>query len=359
MHSMFSGSISGSIRVSSGQFADLKVGDVISVRVIKRLIGNKWAVGIRGRTFPAFSDIELRPGSTIKAFVQGTGGKIVLQIREIVAEARGEPSPIVGEGSGLRLIRSALLQSALQRPVSNSKISISAQTAKKLNKLFARLTAKKRKAGFRISGGIAEVAEKGLDPSSPGVEAVLSILSLIDQEGETGRHYRQNRETKSSDEESFNDLKRMVKHRLSKRESNPEQYHLLQLFNHLALSDETWIVSPYRFRGGGETYSGLIKVLLDTRRHLIKRIVLDVARGESIVSFLLTAERGAEKPLHMSVYCSETGLRESIKKKFPDLVSILQNHGVECDDSIYKDEEFDGFSASWERGTQSGVSILT
>ncbi len=360
MDRMFSGRISGSIRISSGQFTDLKAGDVVSVRVIKRLIGNKWAVGIKGRTFPAISDIELSPGSTIRAFVKGTGSKIILQLRGIAAESWAGSSPIGEEESALRLIRSALLQAALQRAFSNTKTTISEKVAKKLNKLFVKLTAKKRRAGSRIAGSIAEVSEKGWDPSSPGVEAMLSILSLIGQEGESGSYSGGHQGSDSLNEESFQNLKRMIKYRLSKKESNPKQYHLLQLFNHLALSNETWIVTPFRFHGVGETYNGLIKVLLDTKRHLVKRFVLDVARGESIISFLFNLQ---DKPLgkstHMSIYCSETGLRESIKKKFPDLVSILQNHGVECDDSIYKDGEFDGFSAPWERGTHSGVSIVT
>jgi hypothetical protein len=148
----------------------------------------------------------------------------------------------------------------------------------------------------------------------------------------------------------------MVKDRINRKETNPERYHSLQLFNHLATSDETWIISPYRFFTEKGTYHGTIKVLLDTSEHRVKRLVLDVKTGESTVSFLLQHSR---KKLKMSVYCSESGLSAILTKKIADLVSILQNHGVECDDSIYKDEEFDGFSAPWERETYNGVSIVT
>ncbi len=350
MDSMFSGSISGSLRISNRQIVDLKTGDTVSVHVIKRLIGSKWAVGIMGRTFPALSDVELLPGSTIKASVRRTGVKFVLQINEIVADtaegtfkSRGNMSP------ALRFIHSALLQVALQRSLSKSKVSIPIGTAKQINRLFKRLTRKKSKSAMRIARSISAVVEKGLDPTSTGLEAVLSVLSLIGQEGERDSSHRRR-------QHAYDGLRRMVKDRINGKESNPERYHPLQLFNHLVISEETWVISPYRFFTREGTYHGLIKVLLDTKRQSVKRLVLDVKTGESIVSFLLQQSR---KKMRMSVFCSDSGLNTLLTKKISDLVSILQNHGVECDDSIYSEEEFDGFSAPWERETYNGVSIVT
>ena len=202
---------------------------------------------------------------------------------------------------------------------------------------------------MRIARSISAVMEKGLDPTSTGLEAVLSILSLIGQEGKQGSSHR--RRQKGSD-----GLTRMVKDRINRKENNSERYHPLQLFNHLVISDETWVISPYRFFTGKGTYHGLIKVLLDTKGQRVKRLVLDVKTGESIVSFLLQQSR---KKMRMSVFCSDSGLNVLLTKKISDLVSILQNHGVECDDIIYNEEEFDGFSAPWERETYNGVSIVT
>ena len=357
MDSMFSGSISGSIRISNRQTVDLRAGDAVTVHVIKRLIGNKWAVGIKGRTFPALSDVELLPGSTIKASVSRAGSKFVLHINEIISnsaegtlKSRGEMSP------ALRFIHSALLQAALQRSLSKSTTAIPMGTAKQINRLFKRLTRKKSKSEMRIARSISAVVEKGLDPTSTGLEAVLSVLSLIGQEGERGGRHRRRQGYYNSEDRASAGLRRMVKNRINGKENNPERYHPLQLFNHLAISDETWIISPYRFFTGESTYHGLIKILLDTKRHRVKRLVLDVKTGESIVSFLLQQSR---KKMRMSVYCSESGLNALMTKKIRGLVSILQNHGVECDDSIYEEEEFDGFSAPWERETYNGVSIVT
>ena len=349
MGSMLSGSISGSLHISNRQIVELRAGDAVSVHVIKRLIGNKWAVGIMGRTFPALSDVELLPGSTIKASVCRTGSKFVLRINEIISDSaegtlksHGNLSPV------LRFIHSALLQAALERSLSKSKALIPIGTAKQINRLFKRLTGKKNKSGMRIARSISAIVEKGLDPTSTGLEAVLSVLSLIGQEGERGSSHRH--------KHASDGLRRMVKDRINGKENNPERYHPLQLFNHLAISDETWVISPYRFFTGQGTYDGLIKVLLDTTGHRMKRLVLDVKTGEGIVSFVL---RQSRKKMRMSVYCSDSGLNALITQKISDLVSILQNHGIECDDSIYKEEEFDGFSAPWERETYNGVSIVT
>ena len=70
-------------------------------------------------------------------------------------------------------------------------------------------------------------------------------------------------------------------------------------------------------------------------------MILDVRQKEEIWSFLLRREKTKMK----LVLCSNNAsIRKSIRKKISSLLSKLQNHGVEIDDSIYDEGEFDGFS---------------
>ncbi len=58
----------------------IRSGDFVSVKVIKRLTGNKWAVGIRGRVIPAFSRVNLASGQLLRALVTIQQGRITLKM---------------------------------------------------------------------------------------------------------------------------------------------------------------------------------------------------------------------------------------------------------------------------------------
>jgi hypothetical protein len=347
---MFSGNISDKIHLSNRSTLDLRSGDIISVHVIKRLIGNKWAIGIQGRTFPAISDVDLKPGSRIRALVRSAGTKLTLQIKGLLPDSPAKPMEIGEEVSPLnRWIHSAVLQSVLQRALAGNKASISPSIARKINRLFKKLSAEEKKKELRIARSIAALVEKGFDPGSRGLEGVVKILSLIEQEYEGENSGRPSRKPPE-------ELTRLLKRRMNERENRADKYHPLHLFNHLRNSDETWVFVPYRFATETNTYYGLIKLLLNMNRNNVKRLVLDVVVQDGITSFLLIPDRDR---IRLSIYCEDPSLQVAIRKKISELTSKLQNHGVECDDSIYEEAGFDGFFAPWEGETFQGVSIVT
>jgi hypothetical protein len=78
----------GSIQVSARPGLGLKAGDVVTLHVLKRLAGDKWAVGLKGHVLPARTGLDLSPGSTLKARVQSASGRIVFVLD------RGTASPL-------------------------------------------------------------------------------------------------------------------------------------------------------------------------------------------------------------------------------------------------------------------------
>jgi len=93
----------------------LRSGDSVLVTVIKRLTGNKWAVGIRGRVLPAFSEVELTPGQRLRALVGIRHGRITLKIsgqatdaiQDLIVRQGLQPSQLV-ESIVTAFLRSAL-----------------------------------------------------------------------------------------------------------------------------------------------------------------------------------------------------------------------------------------------------------
>jgi hypothetical protein len=68
------------IRLNAGFQGKLKSGDFVYLSVIKKLAPNKWAIGIMGKTVPAYSDVELKSGDIIRAQALISGNKSFLSV---------------------------------------------------------------------------------------------------------------------------------------------------------------------------------------------------------------------------------------------------------------------------------------
>ncbi len=68
------------IRIDAKPGLPLQAGEYVSLKVIKRIMGNKWALGLKGQVLAARSEIELIPGETIRAQVSRVGRQIFFKI---------------------------------------------------------------------------------------------------------------------------------------------------------------------------------------------------------------------------------------------------------------------------------------
>ena len=282
----------------------MKTGDLVNVRVLKHIDGRRWAVSFRGRVFTAVTDIGLNPATILRARVEKHARGLLLRIRN-------ESTPVdVPETIIASLLRSGI------KPSTRVWRALRLITGDSKDRKRARL--------------ISLMLEKNIDPTSRGWDRLFRILAF----GGGGDGQNRSRE-------NLRDLAKRLRKALVRKAVTHDDEHPLHLFNHLKGMEDTWVMAPLRM---GDL-EGFLKLLVTRNSRRPRRVVLDVSDGKAHWSFLLVPNRSR---IRLRVFCSENGLRHLCSEKIPQLRSKLQNHGVECDDSIYDEKEFDGFSPIWE-----------
>jgi hypothetical protein len=320
----------------------LRSGDSVLVTVIKRLTGNKWAVGIRGRVLPAFSEVELTPGQRLRALVGIQRGRITLRIsgqaadpiQELILRQGLQPSQLV------QSIVTAFLRSGL--PIAPERLL-------QVRQLLERLKLEPRK----FARLIAIILEKGIDPRSRGLERLLLILGYGEQEsgGERGRGRRGPLDPEK--------LARQLQSDIESPESG--EGSSLQVFNHLQGPDQTWVVIPfsYSFEDSGTVY-GTIRLRYDVRRQRSDRLIVVVrsAQGGKWSFVLKNGSRRGEAAPAPELYVFGEPVDKRRKAELNVLLQKLQNLGVKIDDTIREDQNFDGFDLPWEELSYHNVDTV-
>jgi hypothetical protein len=309
----------------------LRPGKIMHIRVIKRLFGSKWAIGVEGRVLPAVSDIELRPGDTMMVRVQKQRGRILLK----VLDEPGIPYRLTAaKESVMDIVFASLVR---------SRLTPSQQTITKLSRFLRR----QKQRGARAARALTVIAEKGIEPGSKEHERLWNILLMDEKGGERGTRERrdQDRNYPKNEREAKEKLKEVAE----SYDDGSGGGNILQLFNHVSTSSETWIVVPFRLATEISIYRGLIKIRWQPYQKKVTRLVLEVldCDGKNLMSFSLTP---TGKKYRLSFFTNDKRFQSRFDKKISNLASKLQNHGVECDDIIYDEDNFDGFSPLWEDG---------
>jgi hypothetical protein len=316
------GPIGGSIHLSPRPELGFRMGDLVSVHVIKRIEGAKWAVGIGGRVFPAVSELALEPGMHLQARVSAAGGKLALVIAEVTSDAVSAALQREGlpAGGDVELIARALARSGLP---------ILTETIQKVKALLARTELEPRKAA-RLA---ATLVERGIDPSSPGAKALLPVLAFGERGGENPRRYKGRQMP-----DSPHAVKEYVEGLAAAPAPPPSS---LAAYNHIRGRSQTWIVIPFLFTAGEDRIAGTLKILFDPFQ----------ARP---LAFTMTTEGiGFHLPLQganrmLRIFCDDHRVRRVVERGLDSLRSKFHNMGLEVDDTVNEGDLFDGFSPAGE-----------
>ncbi len=316
--------VSLKLNLNARSEVSLRSGDSVLVTVIKRLTGNKWAVGIRGRVLPATSQMQLSAGQRLRAVVNIRRGLITLKIseqatdpiQELITRQGLQPDQLV------QSIVTAFLRSGL--PIAPQRID-------QVRQLLARL----RLDPKRFARIIAIILEKGIDLRSAGIEQLLFLLGYGEREseGERGRGRRSPQDPEQLAEQLRSDIER------------PEsgEGSSLQVFNHLQGSEYSWVVIPfdYSFEGSG-SITGTIRLRYHARQQRTDRMIVVVRsdRGGRW-SFVLT-------PPGPELVIFGDPDHKKARAELDVLLQKLQNLGVKIDDTIREEQNFDGFDLPWE-----------
>jgi hypothetical protein len=320
----------------------LRSGDFVSVEVVRRLTGGKWEVSIQGRLLPARTRVELFPGQRLRAqvFLEGRQVRLRLSepagspVRELLARA-GLPADAASEAIAVALLRSGL--SANPRNVGQAR------------ELLERLRLDPR----RFSRLVALLLEKGIDIRSAGVADLLAVLGHGQGEaGEDSRRFRR-RQTKGQPQDVAEALRGIVE--------EAEAQSGLQVFNHLRGRDGSWVIVPYSLSfDPGERIDGSIRLLYDdvgrtTTRAVVTARVERGGRASALWSFRIQKREGG---LHLECCCDDEKTIRAAQGRLPGLIRKLGNLGVKADDTIHKDDAFDGFSPPGEDVSYRAVDTV-
>lgn len=338
---MIPGSFSRILKLDTVLDFSLKDGDIVTVSVIKRLTGNKWAVGINGKVIPAFTKKDLTPGQKLRAFVVRQENRILLK-----CDTSGKVSP--GENFSDYLIQQGLPNDALSHVIVlsliRSHLSLSPELILKMRHIITKL----KKKPEILARFLALIHDKHIDISSEKIESLLDLLSYGEDTGKYRRKNNKRRFFKNS-EELKEKLKQIVKKKAGK--------NLLQVFNHMKGKNPNWIVIPFNFDTENKKLSGTIRVLYDYIMQKVKKMTISINQDKNIQIYFHIIEEKSHKLL--KIFCNNTEKRVQLSKKIENLCRNLQNKEIIIDDIIYKEENFDGFTPLEELNKYRKINMYT
>jgi hypothetical protein len=227
---------------------------------------------------------------------------------------------------------------AIARALTLSGLPIHADTIERVRVALARTRLPLRR-GARL---VATLIDKGIDPASPGSEALMAVLAFGERGGGDPRRYRGR---------PFPDTARAVR-KLAAGTAVPESAKpaALQAFNHIRGKAQTWVVIPFLFDEGGKRVAGTIRLLYDPFLKRPMRLAM-IVDG---ISFFLPLEGRSRK---LSIFCDDPGLRKAAARGLDSLRAKFHNMGMEVDDTIFEGEAFDGFSPIGEGANLPSIDV--
>lgn len=317
----------------------LRSGDFVSIKVIKRLTGNKWAVGIRGQVIPAFSKVNLAPGQLLRALVTIQQGRITLKMT--AEQATPVQDLLVRQGIQPDKVMEQILTSFLR-----SGLAVEPERLYQVRRLLEKMKLDPKK----FSRIIALILEKGIGLRSRALVPLLPLLGYGEQE--SGKKEGRKRRRLPDSQALMQQLRSAVEEPESAEGSS------LQVFNHLQGSEASWVIIPfdYTYGSSGRIY-GSIRLRYDPWRKQTDRLIV-VARTEAGRKWSFVLQKSPEDGLELSIFADPVDARRKVKAELEGLRLKLQNLGVKIDDNIREDENFDGFSLPWEELSYRNVDTV-
>ncbi|MCD6123322.1 MAG: hypothetical protein J7K04_15930 [Spirochaetales bacterium] len=328
---MLSGKITDRIELQHNSDIHLRPGDYISLKVVKNIFHNKWAVSIGGRLLTAYSDIDLIPGQIIKAKVLLEENRLILKITNknidtvnVLLEKYGINSDSLTRSIVLSLMRTGLAVReeyiiAIKSLIKNSK-----------------------KAETKLIRLLAIMLDKGIIIKHLDMERILPLIYENSQYKNSQSDRREKGEKRKKEQRRAKRTEELKKYIFSRLNAvSDSENNLLQIFNQIKATHDNWLITPFRIKDGKETLSGSIRIQYDYFQKTVNRIVIQCSFNSVNLSFYL---RNVQGGYSLSVFCNEQNYTDLIKRELPKLSIKLQNLRVKIDDTILEDTFFDGFS---------------
>jgi hypothetical protein len=330
---MIARSVGGNIQIPARPGLELRQGETVTLHVLKRLQGTKWAVAIHGRVYPARTELALETGSTLKARVSLVGRLMTLTLAPSDASAAN----VLG--------RQGLPAGALSQLIAVSLLRSGLPVAPELVERMRQLLSRSGPRQPRAARALATMADKGISLSGSGTERLVEQLTYGEEGG--GRRRGGDRRLPRDGAEAGRAIRAMA--------GTAAPPGAVTAYNHLKGRSQSWVVFPFLFREGETEYPGTIKILFDPFQGRPLRMALTVHPGGGAgVDFHVGLQ--GRRPVH--VFCGDERLRTRIAASTAVFSAELRNLGFQLDDTIHEEEDFDGFSPAWEGASVKGVDAV-
>ena len=330
------GTVGGSIHIPAGFAQGLRSGEVVSVNVLKRLEADRWAVGIRGRVFPAVSDTELASGTRMRARVGFTAGRTILHLEKELPNGRA------ADTFRLALLRQGFPPGSMTETIAASLLRSGQPLQNEVMERMKAILSRTKLPAHRAARLAATIASKGMDLVSPAIDDLIALLSFGERDGD-----RERRKGRRMPENPLA-VKQYIAALPDNSDSAPDA---LQVFNHLRGEAPSWIVVPFLFTSAGARLAGTMKLLYDPYGSRLQRFVLSA----SGIDFHLAIDGRRRR---LAIFCSDPSLALRLARGLDSVKSKFHNMGVEVDDTIHEGNAFDGLCPAWEGTALRGVDTV-
>jgi len=337
--SMIPDRLPGIIKLNHSTNFTFKAGDIVTITVIKRLAGNKWAVGIRGKVYPAFSEKDLVSGQKLKAYVLQNKETVFLKC-DIPQKADFSDYLIQQNLPDDPLSHSIILN------LIKARLSLNPELIIKLRQIIKKMNKKPE----ILSRLLSIIYEKKIDITQDRIKPLIGLLSYGEDTGEGQK--KKNKKKYIVDNKKIKEKLKNIVHK-----GTGKDYNLLQVFNHMKGENPTWIVIPFNFDSEDVKISGTIRIFYNFILQKAEKMALIVHQNNDIQMGFYLAEKKDHKSLMIS--CNNEEKRIKIKKEIENLRRKLQNSDVIIDDIIYKGEKFDGFTPLEEFNRYRKINMYT
>ncbi len=332
------GKISNSFNLTMERGVKLVPGEIVNVRVLNRIYGKKWAIGIGGRVYSALSDLDLTPNEFLKARVVLEKGQLILKLVNSESSFDATENLLVR----LSLPRDEITKEIVKNLL-RANLPIDEYIVGEIRKILAKLKNIPRIKAIRL---LSLLIDKGIDISKSEMFPLLAILDYSHSDQGRGKNKKEKNKkwrkeilSLSEEEESDDEIKTVLKRQLL-RKAEGEDSPLL-VFNHLYAKHENWIIFPFSIHWENKSLSGTIRVKYSLFDKNFEKAALQVNIKSGKLFFEIRKDNVGYA---ITVFCDSPRVEIMIKKNIMYLKSILQNLHVKIDDNIYKIDDFDGFS---------------
>lgn len=320
----------------------VRSGDPVTIKVIKKLLGDNWQISVKGKLLAVKSELPLIEGKIYRGQVYLSGNTIRFRVRR--RDGWGELS-----GKLLRDETHQKVLQVLQRTGMPATPEIIGKIANKANKMNSQDDIFLKLAVLLL--------DKGIDVDNE--HDLIAYPFTVQDRRRNGKDREKDRRRNEHEEKAAKEpLKKQIKKYITNMINGVSKGYnsLLQLFNHLISPHENWIILPLHIKLEDEEIEGTLRLKINAPGEKPEAFALVLRANENRWSFSIENLR-AKVPV-MRIYAQDQANSVHVEEQMEYFSKKLTKLGIKLDDSINNESLFDGFTEIRSKGIKSVDTVI-